>query len=301
MKKLKKQVIKEKMTSKGGKDLEKNNENQRRFRGELRQKLAEIGIVFLFVLGACILFYPYVSNLIAQYNCIKVIESYSKYTTQLSKEVLDEEWEKAQIYNKSLISGTDLLVNYDEVLNIRRDGVIGYLEIPVIQVELPIAHGVSDEVLQQYAGHIQQTALPIGEIGSHSVISAHTGSSSAKLFNDLVKLKENDVFVISVLNKQFIYRVDEIEVILPEEVEKIQRVPGEDRVTLLTCTPYGVNSHRLLVKGVRILNNEVDIVKETDKSEESWPLKLMCLFFLILLAVIVIVRRNYLKKWIVKR
>lgn len=142
--------------------------------------------------------------------------------------------------------------NYQDVLNVDGDGVMGYIEIPKIDVSLPIYHGTSEEALEKGAGHLDVTALPIGGEGNHSVISAHRGLPSAELFTRLDEMEKGDEFYIHVLDKTLAYEVDQIEVILPEELALLQPEDGKDLVTLLTCTPYAVNTHRLLVRGTRI-------------------------------------------------
>jgi sortase A len=165
---------------------------------------------------------------------------------------------EAQAYNESLASIYAPLTNYDDVpgyediLNISGTGIIGYITIPVINAEFPIYHGTSAEVLNVAAGHLQGSSLPIGGESTHAVISAHRGLPSARLFTDLDQLVEGDTFTITVLDRVLTYEVDKISIVLPDEVDKLAIVSGEDYVTLMTCTPYGVNTHRLLVRGHRI-------------------------------------------------
>lgn len=262
-------------------------------------RVSTLGLILLFLLGAGIAAYPTISDFVARYNSIEAIEKYRAYTTNLSDEELEAEWQKARIYNDNLAgdpvrdpfvpeSGMALPENYQDVLNVAGDGVMGYLEIPRINVALLIYHGTSDEVLETAAGHIEQTSLPIGGANSHPVLTAHTGLPSARLFTDLTELEEGDHFYIYVLDQKLTYEVDQIEVILPEEVEKLHMVPGEDYVTLLTCTPYGVNSHRLLVRGVRIPNEDEEVAKveKPDLMVYILPIVLVVILLVILILII---------------
>ena len=193
---------------------------------------------------------------------MSVIQSYESNLEDADSGLMDEEWEKARRYNENLAgdpvhdpfvpgSGYALPGNYLDVLNLSGDGVMGYIEIPRISVRLPIFHGSDDEVLQKGAGHIEQTFLPVGGEGSHAVITGHRGLPSAELFTRLDELEQGDLFYIHVLDEVLAYEVDQITVVLPTELENIRAVEGEDLVTLVTCTPYAVNTHRLLVRGRR--------------------------------------------------
>ena len=158
---------------------------------------------------------------------------------------------------------------YQEILNYTGDGIMGYVEIPDIDVNLPIYHGTSEEVLQDGAGHLEASSLPVGGEGTHAVISAHRGLPSAKLFSDLDELETGDVFFIHILNETHAYQVDQIQVVKPDELDSLRVVDGQDLVTLLTCTPYAVNTHRLLVRGVRIPYEEAKKVLEDAEDENT--------------------------------
>jgi len=228
------------------------------------QRSRRILLILVFFLGLAIFTYPALSDYMTRRNVAQGATTYGEQITQLSDEVIAGMWEEARVYNDSLNgvpvpdpfipgSGRVLPENYRSVLDVG-EGIMGYVDIPNINVYLPIRHGVSDEVLEKGAGHIEQTTLPIGGIGNHSILTAHTGLTSAEMFNRLTEVVKGDMFLLHVLDKTFTYEVDEITVILPEEIEKLLPVEGEDYVTLVTCTPYGVNSHRLLVRGTRIPN-----------------------------------------------
>ena len=223
-------------------------------------KRAAIVIVAL-VLGVVALGYPAISNYLAERNGSQAVQAYDETVDRLSPDEVDALWAAAEEYNQSLTgqpvhdpfiagSGMAMAENYRQVLNV--GGVMGYVEIPKIGVSLPIYHGTSEAVLRKGAGHLEGSTLPIGGESRHAVLTGHTGLTHAKLFTDLVELAEGDLVYIHVLGKVLAYEVDQLKVIEPQNTEDLKRVDGKDLVTLLTCTPYGVNSHRLLVRGVRV-------------------------------------------------
>lgn len=226
-------------------------------------KIGTIVLIAIFLIGFLILSYPFISNWLATRRGIEAADNYEAMTSSLSDEEREKEWEKAEEYNDHLRgdpvkdpflpgSGVALPSNYMEVLNI--DGVMCYVEIPSIDVKLPVYHGVSKEVLEKGIGHIESTAFPIGGLGGHPVLTGHTGLPTAKIFSDLVEMEKGDLFYIHVLGKMLVYEVDQIKVIEPEDLSDLVAYDDKDYITLLTCTPYGVNSHRLLVRGERIYN-----------------------------------------------
>ncbi len=233
-------------------------------------RLLTIFFSLVVIAGFGFLLYPTVSNWLANRKYLVEAESYDTSISQLSDEEAATEMQKAIEYNDNLKgdpvhdpfvpgSGKALPDNYTEVLNI--NGIMGYVEIPKIDVLLPIYHGTSDEVLKKGIGHIEYTALPIGGQGNHPVLTGHTGYEGSKLFTDLVDMVVGDLFYIHVLNEELIYRVDKITVIVPEDLTELVAYNGMDCVTLLTCTPYGLNTHRLLVRGQRIyrMDKTVDV------------------------------------------
>lgn len=260
-------------------------------KNRIRSNIIGLGLIFFFLCGLLIAVYPIISNQLAKHNTIQGIEEYKAYTANLSNAEMANAWDAARIYNDNLAgdpvrdpyladSGMALPENYIEVLNPAGDGIMGYLEIPSVDIRLMIAHGTSDDVLDNSAGHIEQTSLPIGGASTHAVLTAHTGMSNARLFTDLINVKQGDKFYIYVLDEMLTYQVDQIDIISPDEVDQLRIVPGEDYVTLLTCTPYGINSHRLLVRGVRIANDETT---ETMVKKTFNPLWLLVGVFLLLL------------------
>lgn len=221
-----------------------------------------IAIIFIIV-GTGIFLYPSISNYFAEKNHVEAIRNYDKMVVKIGEDSLKKEKSKAQTYNENLSgdpvhdpfvlgSGYALPENYKEVLNISGDGIMGYIQIPKISVDLPIYHGTSEEVLEKGVGHIQNTSVPIGGNSTHSVLTGHTGLPNAELFTRLDELVVGDIFYIHVLNDILTYKVYEIKVVLPDNIDELRITSGEDLVTLVTCTPYGVNSHRLLVKAKRV-------------------------------------------------
>ncbi len=225
-----------------------------------KKRPAPLAAGLLFLLGAAVFFYPTASNYLAEKNQAQVIQTYEDVLGEADEARIAAEWEKAEEYNENLAgdpvhdpfvpgSGYALPENYLDVLNL--GGVMAYIEIPKISVYLPIYHGTSEEVLEKGVGHIESTSLPIGGTYRHAVLTGHRGLPSAELFTNLDKLKKGDYFYIHVLDQILAYQVDQIKTVEPKELEDLVTVKGKDYVTLVTCTPYAVNTHRLLVRGVR--------------------------------------------------
>lgn len=237
-------------------------------------------LFLVFLIGAGILFYPTVSDLWNNYRNQQLISEYTEVVETLESEDFSEIWAEAREYNAQHTVNTildafdeeegDYVLShpYDQVLNPTGNEIMGYLEIPKISVKLAIYHGIGTEALENGCGHIEGTSLPIGGVGTHSVLSAHRGLPSAKLFTDLDQLEIGDLFYITVLDEKLAYKVDQILTVLPEETEDLAIEEDKDLVTLVTCTPYGVNSHRLLVRGER-----TEYVPEEDTSKPSMILR----------------------------
>lgn len=221
----------------------------------MRKKITIILPVILFLLGMAVLGYPVISNWINGLNGSYAIARLQQRLENEDDAWLEEQFLLAQRYNEKLKQNTDpekesLLEEYSGILDFG-DGIMGYIHIPSIDVTLPIYHGMDAQVLEKGVGHMPQSAFPIGGEGDHAVLTGHTGLPTAKLFTDLNRLQEGDVFSVTVGNRTITYVVDQIRVVLPGETEALQPIPGMDCCTLVTCTPYGINSHRLLVRGNR--------------------------------------------------
>lgn len=227
----------------------------------MKKKLTNIILVAALLAGAGLLIYPSFSNYWNSFHQSRAISSYVESVSALSDDEYEALWEAARAFNRRLVGRPPVSVLSDEeraeyysLLTVGSGGVMGYINIPKLNVNLPIYHGTSESVLQVAAGHLEGTSLPTGDISTHCVFSGHRGLPSARLFTDLNQLDEGDVFVLQVLNDTLTYEVDQIRVVLPEEVDELAIREGWDLCTLVTCTPYGINSHRLLVRGRRIAN-----------------------------------------------
>ena len=218
-------------------------------------------LVLAIVIGTALLVYPSASNYWNSFRQTKTVMRYAEYVANLSDEQYAAAISAAEEYNRSLAeTGIDWDMSeeqrktYKSLLDLDDSGVMGYIDVPKINVKLPIYHGTSPEVLQVSIGHLEQTSLPVGGGSSHCVLSGHRGLPRAELFSQLDKMVEGDTFTLSVLNETYTYKVDRIRVVEPKNMTELKIMPGEDLCTLVTCTPYGVNSHRLLVRGHRIEN-----------------------------------------------
>ena len=222
----------------------------------------KIGILLVLMLfiGVCGLLYPSVSQYWNTKTQSRAVANYQEILATIKSEDYTAYFDAANAYNRDLhalslpLLDYGALQNYEQTLNIAGNGVMGFITIQKIGVELPIYHSIRSEVLNIACGHLEGTSLPVGGECSHCVLSAHRGLPHAKLFTDLDKMELGDTFTITVLDRTITYQVDQIKVVRPDEIDDIQIVPGEDLCTLLTCTPYGINSHRMLVRGTRIEN-----------------------------------------------
>lgn len=224
-----------------------------------RLKLITKILIIAFIIGLSLLLYPSFSNYWNLKHATRAINEYSGNISAIGEADYEEVWTSAVDYNRSL-SGpgallslpSDLKTRYPSELNVSGNGLMGYAEIPSIGVSLPVYHGTSESVLQVGIGHLEWSSLPTGGESTHCVLSGHRGLPSAKLFTDLNKLREGDIFTLKVLNETLTYEVDQIRTVLPNELEELAISEGNDYCTLVTCTPYGINTHRLLVRGHRI-------------------------------------------------
>ena len=231
----------------------------------MKRKINILIFSILFLAGLSLLLYPFVANQWNTYRQNVLISAYDETLAQMeeSGEIdYSAQWSSANSYNNALLpsilpdsfavaAASEENADYMSCLNVTGDGMMGYVEIPKIAIKIPILHTTEEEVLERAAGHLEGSSLPVGGENTHAVISAHRGLPSATLFTDLDKLEEGDHFLLKILDDTLCYEVDQINVIEPDETSALSAVEGEDLVTLLTCTPYGVNSHRLLVRGHR--------------------------------------------------
>ena len=228
----------------------------------LMKKNNKIGILLVLVLfvGVCGLLYPSVSQYWNTKTQSRAVTNYQEILASIKTEDYTAYFDAANKYNQDLselsfpLLDYGALQNYEQTLNIAGNGVMGFITINKIGVELPVYHGIAAEILNIACGHLEGTSLPVGGESTHCVLSAHRGLPHAKLFTELDKMEVGDTFTITVLDRTITYQVDQIKVVRPDEINDIQIVPGDDLCTLLTCTPYGINSHRLLVRGTRIEN-----------------------------------------------
>ena len=230
-------------------------------------RLSTIILVLILLTGLGIMLYPTISDYWNSFHQTRAIAQYDEVVAQLDDTDYESLFAAAEAYNEHLRQLSLPYAQYDQledeyysVLDVAGNGIIGYVDIPKIDVELPIYHGTSDQVLNMAVGHLEGSSLPIGGESRHAVLSAHRGLPSAKLFTDLDKMEVGDTFTITVLNQVLTYEVDHILIVEPEQLESLNIVDGEDYCTLLTCTPYGINTHRLLVRGHRIENEQGSIV-----------------------------------------
>ena len=239
-----------------------------------------IGFALLFLLGLSILLYPTFSDAWNQYRNAKLISTYETAVTNLPDNKYDRLWKEAKEYNRQHLVNTFidafdengnyvLSHSYSKVLDPDGDGLMGSIEIPKINVKIAIYHGLGNDILEKGAGHMEGTSLPIGGQNTHAVLAAHRGLPSAKLFTDLDQLETGDKFYLHILGKTLAYKVDQIKTVLPSETDALDIIKGEDHVTLLTCTPYGVNTHRLLVRGIR-----TKYIEQEEPQNETVPQKL---------------------------
>lgn len=227
----------------------------------IKKHFSTLIIVLILLAGLSLLLYPTISDYWNSFHQTRAIASYVKAVDHLDKKDYERIWKEAKQYNKDLsLTGIQMPLSkakqkeYQKLLNISGNGIMGYIEIPKIRVSLPIYHGVDEGILQIATGHLAGTSLPVGGKSTHCVISGHRGLPSARLFTDLDKMSKGDVFMIHVLNKTLTYEVDQIRIVLPDNLSDLKIQDGQDLFTLVTCTPYGVNTHRLLVRGHRIAN-----------------------------------------------
>lgn len=228
-----------------------------------KKNLSTIALVLVFFVGLSVLLYPTISDYWNSFHQSRAIATYADSVADMDEQDYEEMWNAAQEYNEKLFeTGHGLGLKkkekkeYNNLLNVSGTGIMSYIEIPKIKCSLPIYHGTDEGVLQIAIGHIEGSSLPVGGVNTHCVLSGHRGLPSAKLFSNLDKLEEGDIFMIRTLDQTLTYEVDQIRIVLPDEVDDLKIEEGKDLCTLVTCTPYGINTHRLLVRGHRVANRE---------------------------------------------
>ena len=245
----------------------------------MKKKIITVCAAVLFLTALGLTLYPLISNYVNQKYASEIQTAYQVLIQQTDESVLQEARQRATAYNLAITPGTadaygeeallSAAENYDNQLDIAGNGIMGYVEIPKIQVNLPIYHGTDAEVLDRGVGHLLGSSLPVGGKNTHTILSGHSGMASQKMFTDLEQLSPGDIFYLNVLNETLAYQVTEINTVLPYETDLLGIVPGEDLCTLVTCTPYGVNTHRLLVRGYRIPYEEALTLEEESVAVEA--------------------------------
>jgi sortase A len=264
-------------------------------------------LVVALLAGVSLLLYPTVSDYWNSFHQTRAIASYTEAVANLDDDQYEKIKEAAKAYNKSLLSRSnnyeltdEQREEYESTLDVSGTGIMGYIDIPEIQCQLPIYHGTDDAVLQIAVGHLEWTSLPIGGESTHCVLSGHRGLTSARLFTDLDKLVEGDTFTITVLNEVLTYEIDQIRIVEPNEVNDLAIEEGKDYCTLMTCTPYGINTQRMLLRGHRIANiegeNEVKVTSDAVQIEPLIVAPIVAIPLLLLLLLWLLRPRKSKKK-----
>ena len=270
----------------------------------MRKHLSTIVLLFILFIGLSLLLYPSVSDYWNSLHQTRAIATYAENVAKLDNNQYDQLWEEARAYNEALCFRSnpyylseEQKAEYESLLDVSGLGVMGYIEIPEIDVSLPIYHGTEESVLQVAVGHLDWSSLPVGGESTHCVLSGHRGLPSARLFTNLDKLREGDTFLLRVLDEVLTYEVDQILIVEPQETAALQIEEGKDYCTLVTCTPYGVNTHRLLVRGHRVENMEqARTIRVTADAVQIEPLLVAPIvaipMLLILLVLLLLPRRR---------
>lgn len=246
----------------------------------MKNNASTVLLILILIIGLSLLLYPTFADWWNSSRSSQAIATYSEDVANLEQEVYDTIWNSAQDYNRTLLDRSNSYVlteemkaEYHHLLNLSGTGIMGYIEIPSLKVTLPVYHGTEENVLQVAVGHLEWTSLPVGGSSTHCVVSGHRGLPSARLFTDLDQMAEGDVFMFRILDEVLTYEVDQILIVEPHQTDALLIREGEDLCTLVTCTPYGVNSHRLLVRGHRIENlEEARVVRVTADAIQIEPL-----------------------------
>lgn len=270
----------------------------------MRRRLSNILLTLAFVVGIALIAYPTFSDWWNTFHQTRAIAGYTAKVANMDKEEFDRMWAEAEAFNEYLANKPNRfnltkeeLATYNSILDVTGTGIMGYIDIPSIKISLPIYHGTDEAVLQIAIGHIAGTSFPIGGEGTHSAVSGHRGLPSAKLFTDIDKLQAGDKFLLQILDRTLTYEVDQIRIVLPQELQDLEIDPYQDYCTLITCTPYGVNTHRLLVRGHRVDNDNTDATRITADAMRFEPVIVAPLvaapILLILLIILLVSTSNW--------
>lgn len=269
----------------------------------MKKHISTIILVVILLIGVSLMLYPTFSDYINSLHQSQAISAYADSVAEMDTAQYEAVWKAAQEYNAAMNRTTQnfklsesAAEKYKQQLNLDGTGVMGYVEIPKIKVSLPIYHGTDDVVLQQAIGHLEWTSLPVGGEGSHCVLSGHRGLPSAKLFTNLDKLAVGDTFMLRVLNEVLTYEVNQILIVEPKDIDALRIVDGQDYCTLVTCTPYGINTHRLLVRGHRIDNaedaNTAFITADATQVEPILVAPMLAIPVLLILVIILLIPKK---------
>lgn len=262
----------------------------------IKKHFFTIILILIFLIGLSLLLYPTISDYWNSLHQSRAVSEYARNVADLNDELYEKLWEEAQSYNQTLVGKTgryhmtnEERKEYESLLDVSGDGIIGYIEIPIIDCSLPIYHGTDEGVLQIAIGHIEGSSLPVGGESTHCVLSGHRGLPSAKLFTDLDKLVEGDTFMLFILDETLTYEVDQIRIVEPNQLDSLEIEEGKDYCTLVTCTPYGINTHRLLVRGHRIENQKNGSVRVTADALQIEPVLVATLVAIPILIILLII------------
>lgn len=271
----------------------------------IKENRVTLIIVAVGLFGLGLILYPSVADWWNSFHQSRAVASYAQKVANMDNSEYERILAEAEAYNNNLaINGINWkmskeeLAVYEKELDITGTGIMGYITIPKIHVELPIYHGIDDAVLQIAIGHLSETSLPVGGPSAHCVVSGHRGLPSAKLFTDIDKLVEGDTWTVNVLNKTLTYEVDRIRVVEPTDLSNLQIEQGKDYFTLVTCTPYGINTHRLLVRGHRVDNaqGEANVIADALQIEPVYIAPFLAIPFIVVLLIIMMVSTEYMKR-----
>ena len=270
----------------------------------MRRRLGNILLTLAFVVGVALIAYPSFSDWWNNFHQTRAIAGYTAQVANMDKEEFDRMWAEAEAFNEYLSKkqGRFSLTEeekktYNSILDVTGTGIMGYIDIPGIKISLPVYHGTDEAILQIAIGHIEGTSFPIGGEGTHSAVSGHRGLPSAKLFTDIDKLQAGDKFLLQILDRTLTYEVDQIRIVLPQELQDLEIDPYQDYCTLITCTPYGVNTHRLLVRGHRVDNDNTDATRVTADAMRFEPVIVAPLVAAPILFILLIILLVSTSKW----